>query len=159
MATAATTADPAYAVLQRYEGIWQVTRSGQPANAKPELLVNNCSLLGKYYACQQSVNENVTGLIVMISTGKPGQFRTQTVLPEGRATGVDMLEIDGDRWTFRSDRRASAKTQHYRNIYMFKGKDQIHFEQAESVDGEHWTVKNAGDERRVRSMPPKRGVK
>lgn len=143
------------AVLSLYEGAWQVTPSNRPAGSKPDLLVNECALIGRYFACQQTVNGKAGGLLIFIPSGSPGHFYTQTIMPEGRATGRDDLEITGDRWTYSSQRLDQGKTTFYRTINTFTGKNKIHYEQAESGDAKQWTTKNSGDEIRVANSKPK----
>ena len=149
-----TAADPAYAPLRAYEGTWQVTRKDvankdQPAGAKPETLVNQCSLLGKYFACSQTINGSQGGLVVFIPAGKPGHFWTQTIMPEGRATGRDDLEIAGDQVTYLSRRDQDGKTTFFRTTNKFTDKNHIHFEQAQSNNGTDWKTGNTGDEVRA----------
>ncbi|MDQ2949761.1 MAG: hypothetical protein M3Y27_28115 [Acidobacteriota bacterium] len=138
-----------YASLWRYQGTWQVTPKSHPAGAKPDVLINQCSILGQFFACGQNVNGQPDGLVVFIPNGKPGHFYTQTIMPEGRATGRDDLEISGNSWTYSSRRDEGGKTTFYRTTNKFADKNHIHFEQAESTDGTQWSVKNSGDEVRV----------
>jgi hypothetical protein len=145
-------ADAIYAPLWLYEGTWQVTRKSADKGAKPQQLVNHCALLGKYFACQQTVDGSEGALLIFIPAGKPGHYYTQTVTPEGRATGKADLEISGDHWTFSSRwQRENGKITYYRTTNVFIGKNHIHFEQAESADGTQWMQKDSGDE--VRSGP------
>lgn len=139
--------DGAYAPLWAYQGVWEVTGAGQ--GQKPYELSIQCSLIGTYFACQQTVGGKTGGLLVIIPTGQPGRYYTQTIMPEGRATGRDDLEISGTQWIFRSRRQEGGKITQYRTINNFVGKDRIHFEQAQSTDGKQWTVTNSGDERRL----------
>jgi hypothetical protein len=147
----AAPADPAYAPLWPYQGTWEVTRAGAAAGEKSYELVIQCALVGKYFACQQTVNGKTGGLLVIIPTGQPGRYNTQTIMPEGRATGRDDLEISGTQWIFRSRRQEGGKTTQYRTINNFVGKDHIRFEQAQSTDGKEWTVTNSGEERRMKN--------
>jgi hypothetical protein len=132
--------DP-YAPLWAYNGTWQVT----PAGAAPETLVNECARIGTYLGCQQTVNGSVAGLLIIIPAKEPGHYYTQTVLPQGRATGLGELEIAGDRWTFVSSQPGNGKVTHYRTVNTFTGKTHIHFEQAVSGDGNNWTVTGTGE--------------
>ena len=144
----AKSTDP-YAPLRLYEGSWQVTRKGA---AKPDVLVNHCALLGQFFACGQTVNGSAGGLVVFIPANKqPGRFYTQTILPEGRATGRDELQIDGNQWTYTSRRDENGATTYYRTINTFSDKNHIHYEQSESGNNKDWVVKNAGDEVRTGS--------
>lgn len=135
--------------LWLYQGSWQVTQPNSGPAAKPYRLTNDCAQLGLYFACQQSVNGKPVRLLVVIATEIPGHFHTQTILPEGRATGLDELEISGNQWVFTSSRREGGKATYYRTTNTFSGKTKIHFEQAESADGKQWTIKNSGDEAKL----------
>jgi hypothetical protein len=138
--------DAAYAPLMLYNGAWQVTQKDRP----PDTLVDECARIGKYYACQQTVNGKLGALVVFIPAETPGHYFTQAVLPQGWATGRGELQIEGDHWTYLSKSQEDGKTTWYRTTNVFTGKDQIHFEQAESPDNEHWTTKSSGDEVRLR---------
>ncbi|MBV9084567.1 MAG: hypothetical protein JOZ62_17980 [Acidobacteriaceae bacterium] len=138
-----------YAPLWLYNGTWQVTRKPQPTGAKPETLSNECALVGRFFACQQTVNGKSGGLLVFIPTDKPGHFYTQTIMPEGRATGRDDLQISGDTWTYSSRRDEGGRTTFFRTTNTFTGKNHIHFEQAQSTNGTDWVIQNSGDEVRV----------
>src|ERR1700735_3710656 len=89
--TAATAApkpsDPIFAPLWLYQGTWQVSRKEAAAGSKPDQLVNQCSLLGKFFACSQNVNGAQQALVVFLPAGAPGHFYTQHITPDGRATG------------------------------------------------------------------------
>jgi hypothetical protein len=135
--------------LWLYQGSWQVTRANSGAAGKPDRLINDCAQIGMYFACQQTVNGTPVGLLVIISTQKPGHFHTQTILPEGRATGLDDLEISGSQWVFTSSRREGGRTTYYRTTNTFSSKTKIHFERAESTDSKQWTTKSSGDEAKL----------
>ena len=139
--------------LWLYQGIWRVTRSNAPTAGKPERLVNECGSIGRYFACQQTVNDKVGGLLIFIPAESPGHYFTQTVMPDGRATGRDDLVISGDRWTFTSRRLDNGRASYFRTVNTFTGKTRIHFEQAESGNGNDWTVKMVGDEQRIGDAP------
>jgi hypothetical protein len=139
-------ADP---VLSAYAGNWTVTRNNAGAGSKPEELHNQCSSVGKYFACEQSVNGSVTGLLLIIPASQPGHYNTQTVLPDGRATGKGELAISGDQWVFSSIWNSGGKTVRYRTTNTFKDKNHIHFQQEESGDGIHWQVTGSGDDVRI----------
>jgi hypothetical protein len=144
-------ADAAYAPLWLSQGTWEVSHAGASAGQKPDELVNECALVGKYFACQQTVNGKAGGLLVIVPTGQPGRYYTQTIMPEGRATGRDDLQISGNEWIYTSRRQEGSKTTQYRTINRFDSKDHIHFEQAQSTDGKTWNVTGSGDERRKRA--------
>jgi hypothetical protein len=141
--------DPVYAPLWLYQGTWHVTPSGRAPGAKPDVLVNQCALVGKYFTCQQTVNGTVSALIVFIPTGQPGHFHNQAIMPSGRAGGLGELEINGDRWVYSNGQLQGGKTKHFRNINVFTGKNKIHYEQSESFDEKDWKVTASGDEVRV----------
>jgi hypothetical protein len=132
--------------LSLYAGSWTVTRSGGGAASKPEDLRNQCTSVGKYFACEQSVNGSVTGLLLIIPTSRPGNYNTQTVLPDGRATGKGELVISGNQWVFSSIWNSGGKTMRYRTTNTFSDKNHIHFQQEESSDGTHWQVTGSGDD-------------
>jgi hypothetical protein len=138
--------DPAHAALANYGGTWQVTRKNAPAGSKPEELKNQCTSIGKYFACQQSVNGSITGLLIVVPTAQPGHFNTQNVLPEGRASGKGELVISGDHWVFSNVWNQGTKTTRYRTTDVFSNNNNhIHFEQEESADGVHWQATDSGD--------------
>lgn len=143
---AAAAPDPVYAPLWLYNGGWQVTPMGA---TKPDQLLNECKLVGKFFACQQTVNGKMSALVVFIPREKPGQYYTQSLRPEGAATGRGELEINGDHWTYLGRSLENGKTKLYRTTNQFTGKNKIHYEQSESTDGEHWTVTGSGDEVRA----------
>jgi hypothetical protein len=145
----AAAADPIYAPLWLYQGTWHVTPSGSDPGKKPDVLLNQCALVGKYFTCQQTVNGTVSALIVFVPTGQPGRFHNQAILPSGRAGGLGELEINGDRWVYSNGQLEAGKTKHFRNINVFTGKNKIHYEQSESWDEKEWKVTGSGDEVRV----------
>jgi hypothetical protein len=146
---APSSSDSVYAPLRLYDGSWHITRKDLPAGAKPDELKNQCALVGKFFACQQTVNGEVSALLIFIPTDKPGHYVTQNVNSQGRALGGGNLEISGNRWVFSSRWDQGGKTTYYQTINVFNGRDHIHFEQQESSNGKDWTVKNSGDETRV----------
>jgi hypothetical protein len=149
-------ADSIYAPLWLYQGTWQVSRKSANKGAEPELLVNRCSLLGSYFACQQSVNGSERSLLIFIPAEKPGQYHVQTITPEGRAAARVDLEVSGNRRTYFSRwPQENGKITYYRTIHVFSGKDHIHFEQAESADGAQWSLQDSGDEVRAKAGAPR----
>ena len=142
---ATSTAD-VYAPLRLYEGAWQVTQT-TPAPKKPDRLINDCAKIGRYFACQQTVNGKPGPLVVFIPDAPPGHYHTQIVLPDGAALGPPgALTIAGDHWTYLG--KPDAKGVRYRTINVFSGRDRIHFVSARSPDGKTWTVTMAGNEMR-----------
>jgi len=98
-ATTALFATDPYTPLWLYSGSWQVTHKDQP----PEQLTNKCALVGRFFTCEQTVNGVPGNLLIFIPIAdKPGHYYTQNVRPEGRASARGDLEIDGDRWVFRT---------------------------------------------------------
>lgn len=146
---AAAPTDPVYGPLWLYQGTWHVSPKNLAAGAKPDELKNECALVGKYFACQQTVDGKTGALLIFIPSGKPGHYYTQNVMPEGRASGRGDLEISGDQWIYSSTWDAGGKTIYYKTTNLFTGKNHIHFEQSESNNGKEWTVKNSGEEMRV----------
>ena len=151
-ATHAQSATNPYAPLRLYAGAWQVTQT-TPAGKKPDRLVNDCAQIGRYFACQQTVNGKPGALVVFIPAAMQGHGamlghnHTQDVLPDGAALGPPgTLTIAGDHWTYLGG--PDAKGVRYRTINVFSGRDRIHFESARSTDGKTWTVTMAGDETR-----------
>ena len=147
----ARTADTvdAYAPLRLYEGTWQVRQTSAPAGKKPDRLVNDCAQIGRYFACQQTVNGKPGALVVFIPAAMQGHYHTQDVLPDGTALGPPgTLTIAGERWTYLSE--PDAKGARYRTVNIFSGRDRIHFESTRSTDGKTWTVTMAGEETRQR---------
>lgn len=141
-------AESAYAPLQLYNGNWRVTRKDSP---KPDELKNQCELIGKFYACQQTVNGEVSALLIFVPGNKPGHYVTQTVNPDGRALGKGDLEVSQNQWVFSSIwNQGNGRDVYYKTINVFTGRDHIHFEQQESTNGKDWRTKNSGDEMRVR---------
>ncbi len=145
--------DAASEPLWLYNGTWQVTRNGQGAAAKREVLLNQCALVGKYFTCQQSVNGAVSALLVFVPASASGEYYTQSVMPDGRGGGRGNLKIEGDRWTFLSNWNQGGKTTFYKTINVFAGKARIHFEQQESTDDKEWKTTGSGDE--IRTSPGK----
>lgn len=135
-------------VLQRYSGTWQISRKSAPD--KKEELKNQCASVGDYYACQQSNNGAVSGLLVFTPSAQPSRFNTQNVMPDGRATGKGELMIDGDTWVFTSSWNGGGTLTRYRTTNTFAGPDRIQFQQEESTDGTHWQMKDSGVEIRTR---------
>jgi hypothetical protein len=147
---AAAASDAAFAPLWAYSGSWQITKSGAAPGAKPEELTNQCSAIGKYFVCQQSVNGTAVALWIATAANKSGHYNTQSVRPDGIAGGRGDLEITGDRWVFTSVwNQGGGRLTYNRTTNVFTGKNRIHFEQAESTNNRDWTVKSSGDEVRV----------
>jgi hypothetical protein len=92
------------------------------------------------------VDGKVAALLTFIQGESKGRYYTQPILPDGHAAGRGELEIEGDRWTYPSKEDENGKTKYYRITNVFSGKDRIHFERSESMDGKTWKVLASGDE-------------
>ena len=133
--------------LMLMNGNWQVTHAN---GAKPDLMVNQCTKTGHFVTCDQSVDGGPSALLVFIPRAdKPGQYYTQNIRPEGRATSRGDLEINGDVWTFLSNWDNSGHTIYYRTVNTFVGRTRIEYEQSESSNGKDWKVTSSGEETRV----------
>lgn len=136
-----------YAPLRLYDGSWTVAmHDAASGNSHTDTLVNACSLVGQYFACQQTVNGKVAALVVFVPASAPGHYSVQNVLPDGSATGRNDLAILGSHWIYSSRDDENGKTTWYRTTNDFTGNDRIHFESAKSTDGKTWTVTISGDE-------------
>jgi hypothetical protein len=62
--------DAQYAPLWLYQGNWIVTPKNAVAGAKPDRLENQCGKIGRYFACQQTVNGKVGSLINLYPRGE-----------------------------------------------------------------------------------------
>jgi hypothetical protein len=141
--------DPMYGPLWLYKGTWDATRTAP--TPKRDVIANDCSRVGRYFICQQTVNDTMSGLIIFLPRAKRGLYVTQGVNAEGFALGRGTLVIDGDHWTYGSVDRSNDSTTYYRTTNVFTGKDRIHFESSQSRDSVTWTAGTAGDEvRRAR---------
>ncbi len=139
----------AYAPLRLYQGTWRVKSGHGGDAAKATVLSNECARIGQFFGCQQTVDGKPEALILFLPHGEPGHYYTQAVTAEGRAMGRGDLVIAGSRWTYSSKSDDGGKQTWYRTTNEFTGADRIHYEQAESSDGEHWVVKGSGDEERA----------
>ncbi len=136
-----------YAPLTLYNGTWAVTRKD---GGKADTMTNQCSKVGHFYACDQSVNSTPGALLVFIPIpNKPGRYYTQNIRPEGRATSRGDLEINGNQWIFLSNWDQGGRTTYYRTINTFTTHNHIHFEQSESDNNRDWTVTASGEEVRT----------
>lgn len=138
----------AYAPLRVYEGTWIVTKTKPPSKIS-DSLVDECALIGHYFACQQTINGEPKDLFIIIPRQETGHYYTQGVNQEGFAYGRAELLIEGNTWTYSSKSRDEKPT-FYKTVNVFTGTDHIHFEQSQSPDGVHWTVTEVGDEVRSR---------
>jgi hypothetical protein len=129
-----------------YSGTWLVTRKDSP---KPDTMVNLCAKTGHFFTCDQSVNGAPSSLLVFIPRAdKPGEYYTQNIRPEGRATSRADLQINGNVWTFLSNWDNSGHTTYYKTVDTFTGRSHIHYEQLESTNNKDWTTTNSGDQTR-----------
>ncbi len=139
-----------YAPLWLYSGSWKVSKK-IGAGSKPDELVNQCALVGKYFTCQQTVNGMPSELLIFLPAKTAGQYYTQSVMPDGRAGGRGNLTIEGNKWTYSSNWNEGGRTTFYRTTNVFSGKDRIQYEQQESANNSDWKVTGAGEE--VRTAP------
>jgi hypothetical protein len=145
----ASAAGTPYTPLWLYNGSWRVTRKDLAPSAKPDELTNECALVGKYFACQQTVNGTPGALLIYIPTAAPGHYYTQNVRPDGFASRRGDLQIEGNIWTYSSAWDQGGATTYYKTVNTFTGKNRIHFEQLESKNKKDWTTTNSGDEVRI----------
>ncbi len=141
-------ADP-YTPLRLYEGTWKATSQSEGGAPTSKIIANECARIGQFFGCQQTVDGKAGALILFLPAGPSGHYFTQAVTMEGFATGRGDLLIEGDGWTYSSKSKQDGKDVFHRTTNRFSGTNRIHFEQAESPDGEHWVVKMSGDEQRV----------
>jgi hypothetical protein len=139
-------ADSAFEPLWKYQGTWQFTMNTPGAPPVSNKIQNDCAEIGQFFLCQQTVDGKVAALLTFIQGESKGRYYTQPILPDGHAAGRGELEIEGDRWTYPSKEEENGKTKYYRITNVFSGKDRIHFERSESVDGKAWKVLASGDE-------------
>jgi hypothetical protein len=148
LSTCVFAADDPYSSLRLYNGSWIVTPAGA---SSPDKLTDDCTLVGKYFTCQQTVNGKTGNLLVFVpDEAKPGLFHMNSVNANGYATGRTELEIAGERWTYLAKNEENGKTTWYRTVNVFSGKDRIHFESSESTDGTNWKTTMSGDEVRAK---------
>jgi hypothetical protein len=134
-----------YLPLHRYEGAWSVMARGKPA---PDRLVNDCAQVGRFFACQQTLNGTPGPLVVFIPE-TAGRYHTQVVQGDGSAVGPPgTLTIEGNHWVYLS--RADAQGVRYRTTNDFDGAGRIRFAVARSRDGRKWLVTLSGVEERSR---------
>lgn len=134
-----------YVPLQRYEGAWRVMPDGK---TKPDRLVNDCARVGRFFACQQTVNGKPGPLLIFIPDSA-GHYHTQVVRGDGAALGPPgTLTLSDDHWVYLS--KPDSKGVRYRTVNDFQGPDRIHFVVAHSSDGKRWVVTLSGVEERVR---------
>jgi hypothetical protein len=87
----------------------------------------------------------------------PGEYRTQSIMPDGRAGGRGDLSIRGNTWTYSSNwNQGGGRATFYKTINVFSGKERIHFEQQESTNNRDWKTTNSGEE--VRTAPGRMNV-
>lgn len=142
-------AENPYTPLMLYNGTWHVTRKDSP---KPDTMANLCTKVGHFFTCDQTINGGPGSLLVFIPrTDKPGQYYTQNIRPEGRATSRGDLQINGDVWTFLTNwDNGSGHTTYYKTVDTFIGRTRIHYEQSESSNNKDWTVTNTGEQTRAK---------
>lgn len=141
--------DPAYRPLWLYQGSWSATSHAGDSKPEAHTVVNDCAMVGRFFACQQTVDGKAGAMLVFSPAATAGDYYTQAVLPDGHAIGRGELHIEGDRWTYSGKSEEGGKTSYSRTTNLFSGKDRIHFEIATSPDGQTWTTTLAGDEVRT----------
>jgi len=145
--------DPAYKPLSLYQGSWTATdHAGDSKATSTKRIVNECRMIGRFFACEQTVDVKPPSLVLFLPTGTPGHYYTQAISPELRAYGRGDLQIEGDHWIYSSKDEENGKTTYYRTTNLFSGPDRIHFEVSQSPDNQKWTITLSGDE--VRTSKP-----
>ena len=144
----ARTGDPEYRSLWLYEGSWRATRTDQ-GKVVTTAIANDCARVGRFFACQQTIDGKPGAMIIVVPALKAGDYYTQSVTGEGAAGGRGELHIDGDHWTYLGKSEKDGKVTYYRTTNVFTGSDLIHYELAESSDGKNWTATGGGDEVRT----------
>ncbi len=139
----------AYTALRLYQGTWKATSQSAGGAPTSKIIANECARIGQFFGCQQTIDGKAGALILFLPAGQPGHYYTQAITNEGFATGRGELLIEGDRWMYSSKSKQDGKDVFHRTTNDFTGANRIHFEQAESADGEHWVVKASGDEEKV----------
>jgi hypothetical protein len=139
----------AYTPLRLYQGTWKATSQSASGVATTKIIANECARIGQFFGCQQTIDGKPGALILFLPAGQPGHYYTQAVTVEGFATGRGDLLIEADRWTYSSKSKQDGKDMFHRTTNEFSGANRIHYEQAESPDGEHWVVKATGDEQKA----------
>ena len=139
---------PPLAALTVYSGSWNVIPAGKPdAAAKPDHLVNHCTMNDAFYTCEQVVNGKSVALVVFVAGDKPGIYATQAIMPNGHAAGGSQLTVAGPHWTFLSSDDAGKPTFRVENV--FTGTDRIHSEQFKAEADGSWT--KVGEQTTVRA--------
>lgn len=137
-----------FAVLSVYDGEWTVKPVAQSdAPARVDRLINHCTPDEAFYTCEQIVNRKPVALIVFVQGGKPGEFATRVVLPDGTAGGGSRLTVDGQHWTFLSLDHAGKPTFRVENV--FSDHNHIHSEQFKAAADGSWT--KVGEQLTVRA--------
>jgi hypothetical protein len=139
-------ADSAFEPLWKYQGTWEFTMNTPGSAPVSNKIQNDCADIGQFFLCQQTVDDKVAALLIFTPAESKGRYYTQPILPDGHAAGRGELEIQGDRWTYPSKEEESGTTKYYRITNIFSGKDRIHFERSESIDGKTWRVLASGEE-------------
>lgn len=65
--------DHVYDSLWLYKGTWISTSM---PDHKRDVIANDCARVGRYFACQQTVNGDLSGLIIFLSRKQSGHFIT-----------------------------------------------------------------------------------
>ncbi len=130
----------AFAPLTVYNGNWILNPGG-------EKLSNHCHASDAFYTCEQVLNGKAVAMLVFVALDKPGSYRSQVLLTNGKPGGSSNLTIDGSHWTFLTADDSGKPTLRVDNY--FKDRDHIHFEQFKADASGAWTKTGEGDEVRV----------
>lgn len=149
----AGTASNPFAPLAIYEGTWTV-KAEHPwsggAVGSLDHLVSRCQSFTIYFACEQTVNGKVQGLLVYSAGSPAGQLHSRLIAPDGLAAGRGDLTLDGNRWTYLDKPPPTLKGNWSRVENTVVDHDHIQFEEWESADeGRTWMKTNSGTEVRV----------
>jgi hypothetical protein len=148
MFAAAPSVNADFEPLWAYQGTWHVVRK-DAKDGKADIMINRCAALGQFFSCAQNVNGQPGDLIVFLRRGEPGHYVTQTLMPDGRATGLSDLEIKEGKWVYSIRRNENGGTTYYKTVNTFAGKNNIHFETSHSTNGKDFAVDASGEETRV----------
>ena len=151
---AGTAPDP-FAPLTVYNGTWTVKAehpwSGDAVGSFDHL-VSRCKAFTLYFACEQTVNGKVQGLLVYSAGSSAGQLHSRLIAPDGLAAARGDLTLDGNRWTYLDKPPATLRGSWSRVVNTVVDHNHIQFEEWESVDeGRTWKKTNSGTEVRSTS--------
>jgi hypothetical protein len=139
--------------LEIYGGDWTVRAdhpwSGAPKGSSDHLL-SRCQRFSAYFACEQTVNQKPTALIVYTAAETPNRLHTRTIAPDGRAGGRGDLVLEGNHRTYLDKPPTGLKGPWSRTENAILDKNHIRFVEYESSnEGMTWVQTNAGLEVRT----------